>query len=140
MVQDKILKATYEALRWLPTLTASDVHHVKQETQELLSHLKTSLTSLWDITEKIASVPDAEFPKHFRDVYNYFKKFYYGDENFEKVRTHSTDLERDISRIKYKLAVFLRTDVPRWNEANEGLRIAVLQDVNYIMEYQGNLK
>jgi hypothetical protein len=135
-----IAKATVEAFAWLMSLGASEIKHVKDETQELLNHLAKSLRSLWDITNEVARLSDEDFRSRFQGVYKYFKDFYYDPEHIEKARTHCSDLDRDIGRIKFKLSVFLRTDIGKWRQAKEGLRHTVLEDHAYINAYKQNFK
>jgi len=44
------LKAILSNLEWVLSLGASDVKHVKEDTDKLIHDLGASLVSLWDLT------------------------------------------------------------------------------------------
>ena len=134
------VKPIVDGIVWLASLGASEIKHVKDETQELLTHLARSLKSLWEVTREVAKLSDQSFQSEFPGVYDYFKKFYYDLEAFEGARTHCSDLKRNVGRITFRLSVFLRTDIGKWSQAYQQLNLSLLEDVSYMHEYRENFE
>jgi len=129
-----------EGLNWMITLGSSEIKNVKVEMRELLGHLSKSLLSLWDVTQQVSSLSDEHFANGFESVYTYFKRFYYDPENLERARTHCTDVSRDVDRITFKLSMLFRTNLGKWSDAEECLRLCLLGDASYIEEYNKNFE
>ena len=132
------VKPVVDGIIWLASLGAAEIRQVKDETQELLRHLARSLKSLWEVTREVTKLSDESFKSEFPGVYDYFKRFYYDLDAFEGARTHCSDLKRDIGRITFRLAVFLRTDIGKWSEAYQQLNLGLLDDAVYMHDYREN--
>ena len=55
------VKPIVDGIVWLASLGASEIKHVQDETQELLTHLARSLKSLWEVTREVAKLSDQSF-------------------------------------------------------------------------------
>jgi hypothetical protein len=88
--------------------------------------------------------PQAAFPKlyeYFKEAYyEYFKEAYYDPQTFEAVRIHCSDLDKSLKDLRFKLSVVLRTDLGKWKDARESLRIGLLEDHAYEQEYRRNFE
>src|SRR5262249_9722910 len=123
------VKAIVKALTWLLTLGRSDLNHMKSETRELIDHLTASLKSRWDAVKQVTSLDANTFSKHaFAPVYDYFTDYYVAPENTRAAKTHCGMVERDLKRIKFKLAKLLHTDLGKWGEADQHFAQIVGQD------------
>jgi hypothetical protein len=115
------------AIAWLHSFGKEDVKQVKEETEELISDLSKSTLS------------NTQFVEAFQDVQNYADKFYFDDASIRAAHTRCGNVGRDVDRIKFKLVKFLRTDLGKWNEADQQLNQIIFADNSILYEYQNNL-
>ena len=134
------IKPILEGIEWLCTFSARDVQEVKDEWQELLGHLSKGIVSLWKITREVARLSDQDFQAGFPKLYEYFKDAYYDPQAFAAVRIHCGNLDKSLKDLRFKLSVVLRTDLGKWKDARESLRIGLLEDRNYEQEYRRNFE
>ena len=123
-------------LNWTLTLGKSDLEHVQKETDELIRDLSASLTNLWDVTVEVTKFADTTVTKEdFEGVYDYFYQFFLGDENVSSARTHCGHVERDVGRVKFRLAKALQTDIGEWTEVDQKLSGIIHQDGRILTDY-----
>ena len=131
------IKEIAAALTWLLTLGASEIKHVKIQTEELIQHLSASLVNLWDVTLQVTRLTEQDFNRqNFEDVWNYFFRYYLDPENISKARTHCGEVARDIDRITFKLTTILRADIGKWSEAKEKFKQIVDEDGIILFSFQ----
>lgn len=134
------VQKTITALDWILSLGKSELIYVQSQTTSLIHELSMSLTSLWEITSDISSIPKAEFnAERFGAIYDYFYTFYLSNDNIASARTHCSNVVREVKRIKFKLGKLLHTDLGRWQEADQKLDLMQLTDGLILKEYDACL-
>lgn len=130
-----------KTLKWIITLSASEIKDIKNNVNELIADLSESLVSLWDVVSEVTNINDDEFTKDSFDVmYDYFFKFYLGDWNIKRARTHCSKVNRTTGKIKFKVSKFLHTDLGKWDEMDEKLKLITMIDDNILDEYDKSIK
>ena len=134
------------AISWLHSFGKEDIKDVKKETTELLNDLSKSLVNLYDLTEAIGSLSkkasrlsDVEFVEAFENVQDYASRFYFDQSTISSARTHCSAVQRDAERIKFKLVKFLRTNIGKWDEANQHLDNIIHDDGRIMHDYDSNM-
>jgi hypothetical protein len=108
---DIILREFLVPLGWFLRLGEKDTQHLKEDIAHLLHHTTQSLKSYVRLTELLYSVKHKNFEKRFPKLYFDYKAEFTGPENLRKVRTHCTDIQRDLRRIRTKVTTLLRVDL-----------------------------
>jgi hypothetical protein len=125
-----------KSLNWILTLGKSDIVHVQKETDNLIRELSKSLTNLWDVTRELTKHSESDFTKErFDEAYDYFYSFYLGHENISTARTHCSTVQRDVGRIKFKIAKILHTDIGKWTDVDQKLSGIVDADDAILGDY-----
>jgi len=134
------IKEIVATLSWLLTLGASEIKHVKFQTEELIHHLSASLVSLWDVTLQVTRLTEQDFSRqNFESISDYFFRFYLDPANISKARTHCGEVARDIDRILFKLTTILRTDIGKWDEAKKNFDKIVYDDGKILSSFQRSI-
>lgn len=129
-----------KALVWISSLGLSEVKGAKDDIKELISQLSSSLVNLWKVVKTVTAIDESEFTnKRFEDIYDYFVEYYVGDWNISQARTHCGDVERTAKRIKSKFVRVLHTDIGKWEEVEEQLKLIVNCDGEILQEYDASI-
>ena len=128
-------------LERLLTFGRSDIVQVESETDELIRDLSKSLVSLHDVVTQVTRLKPEEFNETaFGEICDYFKRFYLYPEDMDKARTHCSTLKRDVGRITYKLAQFLRTDIGQWEEVSRNIQSEQDLDQSMTKAYDASIE
>jgi hypothetical protein len=134
------LKEFVEPLEWFLILGASDTKHIRSELQDLLHHTSQSLKSLIELSEVLEDIPRESFDlKSFGPVYTHCRSYFTSPDGAQEARTHCTDIVRDINRINFKVAKYLRTEWGTWKGLNRAFEKLENADSTFLEEFEKEL-
>jgi hypothetical protein len=130
-----------KSLLWLLTLGESDTKQVRQEIEDLLVHTTATLKSLVELSDALNSLDQGSFnDKSFGPVFMHCAFNYTSPEAVVKARTRCTDIQRDISRILFRLAKILRTDLGKWSEVDDGFGELMNADLTFLERFESDMR
>ena len=131
------LKVLLNPLDWFLSIGKSDVEHVKSEIADLLQHSSQSLRSLLELVNVLQDIPRGKFSQQtFGPIANHCLWFFTSPEAAQQARTHCTDIRRDVARIKFKTAKFLRTENQDWKGIDWAFNRLMDADHYYLHHYE----
>ena len=134
------LKEFVGPLEWFLTLGASDTKHIRNELQDLLHHTSQSLKGLVNLSEVLDDIPLENFDlKSFGPVYVHCQSYFTSPAGAQEVRTHCTDILRDVNRINFKLAKYLRAEGGDWKGLNHAFEKLENADLTFLEEFENEL-
>jgi hypothetical protein len=126
---------------WFLSLGKADAKHIKEEIKDLLQHCSQSLRSLIELSDTLEQIPFDQFTKErFLPISNHCLWFFTSPEAAQKARTHCTDIERDVARIEFKMAKFLRTEDRNWKGINDAFHTLMDSDHQFLRQYATELE
>jgi len=144
MLDLTIIRTLADVLKWFSTLGQHDLMGLKENVRELIGHLSASIVSLWDVTKEVTRLSKGQFTREsYDDVYDYFTTYYLQPGAISQARTHCQVVERDLKRIKFKVARILHTDAGKWAEAEQQFEAIAHGDLDVLQGYEqalGELK
>jgi hypothetical protein len=134
------LKVLLNPLAWFLSIGKEDVEHVKAEISDLLLHSSQSLKSLLELYTVLEDIPRNNFTQQtFGPISNHCLWFFTSPEAVQQARTHCTDIKRDVSRIKFKMAKILRTENQDWKGIDKAFNRLMDADHYYQHLYEMEL-
>jgi len=136
----ELFKEFLNPFAWFLSLGKGDIDHVKSEIADLLHHSSQSLRSLLELSQTLEDIPRSDFSKErFGPIANHCWWFFTTDRGLQKARTHCTDIQRDVARIKFKMAKILRTENQNWKGINDAFGRIMDADRVYLHNYEDEL-
>lgn len=115
-------KKFLEPLGWFLTLGESDTRKVRAQLQDLLQHTGRSLQTLIELNLVLTPIEKSSFNKStFGPVYLHCQAHLTSPEAAEKARSHCTDIARDVRRLNFITAKYLRTELSAQSEGWKGI-------------------
>lgn len=134
------LKVLLNPLDWFLSIGKEDVEHVKAEISDLLLHSSQSLKSLLELYTVLEDILRNNFTQQtFGPIANHCFWFFTSPEAVQQARTHCTDIKRDVSRIKFKMAKILRTENQDWKGIDKAFNRLMDADHYYQHLYEMEL-
>src|SRR5687768_8499367 len=100
--QIKFLAASFD---WFLGIGASDASKIKDELQDLLGHCAQTVKAAAELTQSLYAFKPEEFSKAtFMPVFPHCVQNYTSGDAARRARSQCTDIERDVARIKFRLA------------------------------------
>jgi hypothetical protein len=135
------LKEFLGPLSWFLTLGKSDTDHLRAELQDLLHHTSQSLKSLIELSEALYEIKREDFNmESFAKVYAHCLNNFVGPDSLQKVRTHCTDIQRDLNRINFKVVKYLRAELGTWKNLNNSFRRLADADDDFLKYFQDDME
>lgn len=134
------LKEFLGPLEWFLTLGATDTKHIRNELQDLLHHTSQSLKGLIDLSEVLDDIPRESFDlRSFGPVYSHCQSYFTSPDGAQETRTHCTDILRDVNRINFKVAKYLRAEGGDWKGLNHAFENLENADMAFLEEFEKEL-
>lgn len=138
------LQKSLGPLGWFLTLGASDTRQIRAQLQDLLQHTGRSLQTLIELNLVLAPIKKSAFSKStFGPVYVHCQTHLTSPEAAEKARSHCTDIARDVGRINFIAAKYLRTDLSAqsggWKGINDAFRELMDADAAFLDKFSAEL-
>jgi hypothetical protein len=134
------LKEFLSPLEWFLALGASDTRHIRNELQDLLHHTAQSLKGLINLSEVLDDIPQESFDlKSFGPVYTHCQSYFTSPDGAQETRTHCSDITRDVNRINFKIAKYLRTEGGDWKGLNHAFESLMDADRTFLEEFEKEL-
>lgn len=134
-------KELAKGLQWLSSLGESDTKKVRDELQDLLLHCSQTLKSFVQLAEVLYEIKKEAFnTESFLDVFFHCSANYTSPEGARKARSHCTDIQRDIQRIKFKLAKVLRSELGQWSSVDEDFSKLVDADEDFLDSFETDME
>ena len=134
------LKVLLSSLDWFLSIGKGDVEHIKGEIADLLQHSSQSLKSLLEMSDILEDIPMGDFSQQtFGPIANHCLWFFTSPHAAQQARTHCTDIQRDVARIKFKMAKILRTENQDWKGIDDAFRRLMDADHYYLHHYEMEL-
>ena len=134
------LKDFLGPLEWFLKLGAADTQHIRTELQDLLHDTSQSLKGLIELSEVLEDIPQEKFDlKSFGPVYTHCQSYFTSPEGAQEARTHCTDIVRDINRINFKVAKYLRAEGGDWKGLNHAFEALKNADMTFLDEFEKEL-
>lgn len=134
------LKVLLSPLEWFLSIGKEDVEHVKAEIADLLQHSSQSLKSLLELSAVLEEIPRGKFSQEtFGPIANHCLWFFTSPQAAQQARTHCTDIQRDVARIKFKMAKILRTENRDWKGIEKAFQRLMDADHYYLHHYEHEL-
>ncbi len=134
------LKVLLSPLKWFLSIGKEDVDHVKVEIADLLQHSSQSLKSLLELSTVLEEIPRKKFSQEtFGPIGNHYLLFFTSPQAAQQARTHCTDIQRDVARIKFKMSKILRTENRDWKGIDKAFQGLMDADHYYLHHYEHEL-
>ncbi len=122
-------------LSWISNLGKDDTQKLKEELEDLLNHSTQSLRTILEISKLLDMIDLIKMDKrNFVEMYYNIKDLYIGDQVSDKIRSHCTDIERDIQRINYKASIRLRSEIKDYKDVKIAFNVLIGADGMYICQ------
>jgi hypothetical protein len=136
--QIKFLAASFD---WFLNIGASDAKKVRDELQDLLNHCAQTIKSAVELGETLYQVKSEDFSEDtFRPIFFHCVKNYTSPEAARQARSHCTDIERDVARIKFRLTRLLRADNLQWNSLDQAFARFSDADGDFLVQFERDMQ
>jgi hypothetical protein len=107
-------------LSWISNLGKEDTKNYKEELQDLLMHSTQSLRTVLEIT-KVLDLLDLNKldESKFKELYYNLRGIYTGNHLSDQIRTHCTNIERDVRRLNFKASILLRSEIEDYKDVRK---------------------
>lgn len=135
------LRQYINPLKWFMDLGKEDTEHIRDELCDLLHHAGESLRTFSQLLEAMYDIPRPDFDaKSFSKIYFYCFNNFTGSHITHKVRTHCTDITRDVNRITFKVEKYLRAEDAKWKSLNKSFKKLMSGDNKFLSIFENDLK
>ncbi|MCL4801152.1 MAG: hypothetical protein KJ025_16275 [Burkholderiales bacterium] len=134
------VKALGETFLWFLSLGESDAKQIRDELQDLLSHCSQTLKSLGELTEALYGMKPEQFTEQtYLPVYFHCVNNYTSPEAARRARSHCTDIQRDVARMRFKLTRLLRTEIGSWKSLDAAFGRLVDADEDFLDQFEKDM-
>jgi hypothetical protein len=136
--QIKFLSETFD---WFLNIGAADAKKMRDELQDLLGHCAQTIKAAAELAEALYQIKAEEFSEDtFRPIFLHCVKNYTSPEAARRARSHCTDIERDVGRIKFRLAKVLRADDLQWKSLDQQFAKFADADGDFLVQFEHDMQ
>ena len=136
--QIKFLSETFD---WFLNIGAADAKKMRDGLQDLLGHCAQTIKAAAELAEALYQIKAEEFSEDtFRPIFLHCVKNYTSPEAARQARSHCTDIQRDVGRIKFRLAKVLRADDLQWKSLDQQFARFADADGDFLVQFEHDMQ
>jgi len=135
------IKFLAESFDWFLGIGATDASKIKDELQDLLGHCAQTVKAAAELTESLYALKPEEFSQTtFMPIFLHCVKNYTSVDAARRARSHCTDIERDVARIKFRLARILRAENLQWQSLDQAFARFADADGDFLVQFEHDMQ